>query len=87
MTVTTLKAIRRASLVALTTTDHARAISALKRVQAMTAAHGSPAEARALAEIADYWANETLTDSLYQIPICRKPLASENSLDRRSHTF
>ncbi len=29
-----------------------------KRIRALTAAHGSPAEARALAEIADYWASK-----------------------------
>ncbi len=60
MTAMTLNAIRRASLAALNTTDRARSINvnALKRVRAMTAAHGSPAEARALAEIAGYWANK-----------------------------
>ena len=61
MTAMTLKAIRRASLAAMTTTDRARSINALKRVRAMTATRGSPAEARALAEIADYWASKTLT--------------------------
>jgi len=58
MTAMPLKAIRRASLAAMTTTDRARSINALKMVRAMTAAHGSPAEARALAEIASYWANK-----------------------------
>jgi hypothetical protein len=58
MTVMTFKAIRRASLAAMTTTDRARSANALKRIRALTAAHGSPAEARALAEIADYWASK-----------------------------
>lgn len=58
MTIITLKAVRHASLAALTITDRDRAINALKRVWALTAVHNSPDEAHALAEIADYWASK-----------------------------
>ncbi len=54
----TLKTIRRSSLADLTITERTRTIKALKMIQAMTAPHSSPAEARTLSEIADYWANK-----------------------------
>ena len=59
-----LKAIRRTSSAALTITDRARAISALKMVRELTAAPNSPAESRALAEIADYWASKGGDDGI-----------------------
>ncbi|MBK8752714.1 MAG: hypothetical protein IPL99_14160 [Candidatus Competibacteraceae bacterium] len=58
MTIMTLKAIRRADLANLTMTDRDRAINALKMIRALTAAPNSPAEAHALAVIADYWASK-----------------------------
>ena len=61
MTLVTLKAIRRADLAAISITDRVRTIHVLNRIKAMTAADGSPDEARALAEIADYWAKKTAT--------------------------
>lgn len=65
MNVMTLKAIRRASLATLTTTTaRARARNALKAAWTTTAVRGSPAEAHALAEIADYLGETVLTDAL-----------------------
>ncbi len=55
MTVMTVKTTRRAALVALISSDRTRTINALKQIHALTAAPGSLDEARALAEIADYW--------------------------------
>ncbi len=64
MTLMTLKAIRRSSLATLTLTDRGRAINALKMVRMLTAAPNSPAEAHALAEIADYWASKNGDDGV-----------------------
>ena len=58
MTIMTLKAIRRADLATLTITDRDRAINALKIIRALATAPNSPAEARTLAVIADYWASK-----------------------------
>lgn len=58
MDIMTLKVIRRSPLAVLTITNHIRTINALKMIQAMTVPHSSPAEARILSEIADYWANK-----------------------------
>jgi hypothetical protein len=63
MNVMTLKAIRRASLATLTTTARARACNALKMARTTTAVRGSPAEAHALAEIANYLGETALTDA------------------------
>ncbi|NJM11960.1 MAG: hypothetical protein HC889_08855 [Synechococcaceae cyanobacterium SM1_2_3] len=53
-----LRAIRCSPLAVLTITDRARAINALKMIQAMTSTHHSSDEARTLSEIADYWSNK-----------------------------